>query len=372
MRLTIDARMMGAGKTRGIGRYVEELVRALLDVAPEHRYTLVVRGTEPSPFSGHPSVSHVVEDVPWYGVAEQKRMPSILARTRPDLVHIPHWNVPVLSQLPRVVTIHDLILLSEPRSTKASTRNPLTATLKHIGYRVALRSALVNSRRIFVPTDWVANEIRQRFPRLKTPIQVTGEGMPDVDATRFADSDAAHPYLLVVGGAYPHKNLDLLLDAWPALSVHHPTLSLVIVGERDVFMARLEARARTEGLPRVRFTGRIPDHELSRLYTRATALVFPSRNEGFGLPPLEALAHGCPVIASNATSMPEVLGTEGALFFEPSGTDGILRAIETALRNALGLLSHARAAASELRKRHDWHHTAEQTLEGYERAIKTR
>ena len=374
MRIVIDARMMGSENTRGIGRYIEELVRAMVGLAPEHRYVLLARDPTTSPFMGNASVEHVAADVSWYGAAEQMKMPGMIAATRPDLLHVPHWNVPVMSRIPRVVTIHDLILLSEPKSAKVSTRGPIVSTVKRIGYRLVLRDALVGSRRIGVPTQWVADDIRRHFPSLETPIDVTGEGMPDPDSSVWSDPDTTNPYLLHVGSAYPHKNLDLLLDAWKKLADLHPLLSLILAGERDVFMKRLEERVKREELPRVRFPGRIPDVDLSGLYARASAFVFPSRNEGFGLPPLEAMAYGCPVVSSNASCLPEVLGSasrakpreEGVFFFQPSGTDGIIRAVETVLRDPVGARNAARQTARVLRQRHDWKKTAERTLEAYE------
>lgn len=370
MRITIDARMMGAGSTRGIGRYTEELVRAMLNVAPEHRYALLVRHADASQFLGHPSVEHVRADVPWYGVAEQVRMPGIIARTRPDIFHVPHWNVPVLSRAARVVTIHDLILLEEPLSANVTTRGPLVAAVKRLGYRVTLRDALRRSRRILVPTQFVADQIRRHFPDLATPVDVTGEGSPEVDESSWSEPDAEQPYLLYVGSAYPHKNLDLLLEAWKKVSSSHPTVSLVFAGDLDAFMRRTEALTASMGLPRVRFLGRVTDPELSRLYAKALAFVFPSRLEGFGLPPLEALAHGCPVIASDASSLPEVLGPNGAIFFQPSDLDGMIRAVETVLRDPVGVRVQARQAVSALRERHDWRKAAKRTLTAYEHALR--
>ena len=315
-------------------------------------------------------MEHVRADVPWYGVAEQTQMPSLIARTAPDIVHVPHWNVPVLSGAPRVVTIHDLLLLHEPMSAKSSMRGPATRAIRQMGYRAVLSQAVRSSRRILVPTQWVAEDIKRFFPSLATPVDVTGEGMPDVDASRWVDADPADPYLLYVGSAYPHKNLDVLLDAWTMIAKQHPTLSLVLAGEKDVFMTRLEDHVAREGLSRVRFMGKVSDDVLAELYRKAVAFVFPSRQEGFGLPPLEALAHGCPVIAAKATSLPEVLGQDGAYFFQPSDANDILRAVELVLNDPVGARKQARTQAVVLRQRHDWHRAAERTLEAYMEAIR--
>jgi glycosyltransferase involved in cell wall biosynthesis len=335
MRITLDARMMGAEQTRGIGRYIQELVRAMVTAAPKHQYTLLIRHPHTSPFQGNASVRHVKANIPWYSMQEQLRMPFLIAKTKPNMVHIPHWNVPVLSSMPRVVTIHDLLLLQEPSSTKSSTKGVATRTVKYLGYRAILSSALHGSRRILVPTQWVADDLVRRLPSLATPVDITGEGMPAIDVP-WVDPNPSDAYLLYVGSAYPHKNLDKLLDAWADIAMHYPALSLVIAGEKDVFMAKLEAYATQRNLPRIRWMGRVSEEALTQLYQRATAFVFPSRQEGFGLPPLEALAHGCPVIAAHATCLPEVLGEAGAYFFQPNDTDDILRAVERVLDNPVG------------------------------------
>lgn len=362
--------MMGAGNTRGIGRYTEELIRAMVQIAPQHRYVLAMRQPDTSPFQGNPSVEHVSADVAWYGLGEQIYMPGILSATKPDIVHVPHWNVPVFSALRRVVTIHDLLLLSEPASAKTSTRDPITKAIKRLGHRLVLTSALTSSRQVLVPTEWVAADIKKHFPELRTPIQVTGEGMPEGLSAFWQDADPSDPYLLYVGSAYPHKNLDQLLEAWKQLAATHPQLTLKLVGERDVFMKRLEDCVQQEKVPRVVFTGRVTDEALTDLYAKALALVFPSRNEGFGLPPLEALAHGIPVVAARSSCLPEVLGEASAVFFEPGSQNDILRAIETVLRDPVGAREKARLSVPALERNHRWQHAAERTLQAYEQAVR--
>lgn len=363
MRITIDARMMGPGVTRGIGRYIEELVRAMAAEGSAHAFTLIVRKN----VEGLPAgVRQVVADIPWYGFQEQLLMPGVLAKTKPDLVHVPHWNVPVFSRFPRIVTIHDVLLLSESKSVKLSTRGWLVNAVKRMGYVFALRRALFGSRMILVPTQYVADDIRRHFPNLKTPIVVTGEGMPAINQSVWSEPE---PYLLYVGSAYPHKGLDGLLDAWKVLSAERPEMRLVLAGERDLFMKRLERRVKEEGLESVEFPGRIPEADLPGLYARATAFVFPSRQEGFGLPPLEAIAYGCPAIVAQSTSLPEVLGNEGVTFFRPGDTGDILRAVRTVLQDPQGFRMSARQAVVGLAQRHAWHKAAAQTLQAYQAAV---
>ncbi len=364
MKIAIDARMMGADNTRGIGRYIEELIRAMLDLGTSDEFILVVKDPV-HPFIGHPRVSSVIAPIGWYGLDEQTKLPGILKRIGADIVHVPHWNVPLFYHGPLVVTVHDLLLRHFPASAKTSRRSWPTRLLKRFLYRAVLRHAVKSARKILVPTEFTRHDIESFYPGSKDKITVTGEGMPQIDASNLAaerpDVDAG--YLLYVGSAYPHKGLDDLLAAWPKISARHPDLRLKIAGEMDVFMRRTqEKHFRQDG---VEYLGKVGDDDLVKLYRGAEMLVFPSHFEGFGLPPLEALAHGCPVVSSDATSLPEVLGTRGVEFFHAGDENGILLAVEKVLSDTKKARESARAAAQDLRLRHDWNKTAKTTLEAY-------
>jgi glycosyltransferase involved in cell wall biosynthesis len=367
MRIGIDARMMTPKATRGIGRYIEELVRALLIVAPQHRYVLVTRYPI-HPFSSHPSVETVVADVHWYGLREQIQMPGVFRSLHADVLHVPHWNVPLVTGGPLVVTIHDLLLRHEPMSARISTRHPVIAQLKRLGYRLTIASAIQKAKRILVPTEFVANDVRTFYPSAAERIVVTGEGMGTFE--RFRRTTSAKPpqsrYLLYIGSAYPHKGLDLLLAAWKDLALQYPDVRLKIAGAEDAFMRRLKDDARRQKQARVDFLGFVPEEQLWSLYQEAEAFVFPSRFEGFGLPPLEAIRAGCPVVVSDAASLPEVIGRENAFFFQSGSRTGILQAIDAVLRDPVAAREKTARALPELRARHDWNVTAQRTLAAYE------
>jgi glycosyltransferase involved in cell wall biosynthesis len=375
MRIAIDARMMNPLSTRGIGRYSEELVRGMVEMDTPHRFVLLMRNPEASPFQGKTNVEHLKADIPWYGVAEQLRMPRLYREANAELVHAPHWNVPIAYRGPFVVTIHDLLLRHQPASAKASTRHPMVAAAKKIGYRMSLCHVAKRASAILVPTQFVADEMRTFYPSTADRLIVTGEG---ISVPLFTDavvlSRSLPPltsYLLYVGSAYPHKRLDLLLDVWAKLAARHPELHLVIAGEEDVFMARYVSRVHEQNLPRVRFLGRVSEGELSALYDHARAFVFPSSHEGFGLPPLEALAHGCPVISSDAPCMLEVLPKSGVSFFRNGDADGMMKAIDALLRNTNSAQQDARGVQSLVRDRYRWSRVAERTIESYERVVRS-
>lgn len=367
MRIGIDARMVTPKATRGIGRYVEELVRAMLTVAPEHRYVLVTRRTI-HPFSAHPSVETVVANIPWYGISEQLRMPNVLSSLNADVIHVPHWNVPIVCGGPLVITIHDLLLRHEPMSARISTKSALVAAVKRLGYRMTVAAAIRHAKKILVPTAFTANDLKKLYPVSSEKIVITGEGM---DRRHAFPSNPLHQpprsqYLLYVGSAYPHKGLDLLIDAWEDLELRYPDLHLKIAGMEDVFVRRLKEEVQRRKFARVEFLGYVKDEELTKLYRDAAAFVFPSRFEGFGLPPLEAIQAGCPVVASNAAALPEVLGHDGAFFFQSGSKNGMLRAIETVLEDPDAARRKTAAILPDLRARHDWNLAARRTLEAYQ------
>lgn len=368
MHIALDARMMGVGKTRGIGRVIEEMVKAMLEVDHEVRFTLVVRALTDSSFVDHPRVDHVVADIPWYSLKEQMQMARVLEDIRADLIHVPHWNVPLRLCKPFVLTVHDLLLLRQPASAKASTRGFFVRTIKHAAFQLVLKYALKNAERIFVPTKFVAEDVERLGKILASRIRVVGEGV-----TTFSNVDSSlcptAPYLLYVGSAYPHKRLDVLIKGWKELSVRHPQHELVIVGEKDVFMERYVMQVEAEKIPRVRFLGRVTDAQLGGLYQKAHVFVFPSSHEGFGLPPLEALSLGCPVVASDISCLREVLPNEGVEWFREGDSRGMIHALERTLYDVAHAKERVRKEQSEIRRRHDWKMSAKAVVEGYRVAI---
>ncbi len=346
MRLTIDARMMGAGNTRGIGRYIKEVtdhLRPLLDSNDE----LVLL---------EPKIS-------WYGLAEQFKMPFVFRRAKADLVWVPHWNVPLLYRGPLAITIHDLLLVHQPASAKASTRGSIISSIKRIGHRIILANAVRRARVIFVPTQAVADDVRAHFPSASSKLIVTGEGLSSLPRATHYSLLTTH-YLLYVGSAYPHKRLDLLVAAWSVTAEKHPALSLVITGKEDVFLGRIKKLVEERRIPRVHFAGPVDDQELAALYAHATLFAFPTSFEGFGLPPIEALAAGTPAVVSDIPVLREVLPTEGVFFFKNGDKDDMIRAIETALAAGSQGREAAARGGEEARRRWTWEQVARLTLDG--------
>jgi glycosyltransferase involved in cell wall biosynthesis len=283
------------------------------------------------------------------------------------VIHVPHWNVPIMTGGPLVVTVHDLLLRHEPMSARISTRHPTIAALKRLGFRATIAASLHKARAVIVPTQFVADDIAKLYPFASSKVVITGEGMHKYE--RFAHPVDEKPpgskYLFYIGSAYPHKGLDLLIEAWQELEIRYPDLHLKIAGSEDVFMERLKQDVYKRKLTRVEFLGFVKEEDLQGLYRDAAAFVYPTRFEGFGLQPLEAIEAGCPVVSSDAAALREVLGPDAAFFFQSGSRTDILRAIEAVLQDPVAAREKTERALPALRARHDWNVTAEKTLAVY-------
>lgn len=318
MRIGIDARF--AGPTgRGLGRYTAELLYhlALLDSADE--FVVFTRLDNPEFVPDHPRFRSVVADFPWYSIAEQVRFPNLIRRSGIDLLHVPHFNAPMFSRTPLVVTIHDLILRRFPTHA-ASTRSRVGYAVKRLGYQAVIAAAVRRARAIIAVSNFTATEIAAAWPSVRGRVRVIPEGLSHLPepaepaAAVLGRYGIAAPYFLYVGSCYPHKNVDGLIAAYRRLREIEPDPPLlVIAGSPDRFSAQIANAVHRTGQTGVRFIGFVPDQELAVFYREAVAYVCPSRYEGFGLPPLEALACGARVLAHRAAALPEVLGD--AAFF---------------------------------------------------------
>lgn len=358
MRIGIDARLYGpAVGGGGLGRYVEQLVTELQTQDRENRYVLFLK---PENFETcaitNANVEKRVANAHWYTLKEQLLMPFLIEREKLDLVHFPHWNVPVLIRTPFVVTIHDLILLEQPASAKATTRSPIFFALKRLGYRVALWNAVHRSKHIIAVSEHVKHSILKFFPTISpSKITVVYEGVTSLpDSTTQRLSDSPTPYLLYVGNAYPHKNLESLLHAYSFFVRLHPNVRLVLAGRDDVFYKRLRKELDEIEVPKenVRFVMNPTDAELAELYRGASLYLFPSRAEGFGLPPLEAMSAGVPVAAARIPALTEILG-DAATYFSPDDIEEMVEAMETALTDE-SLRTRLVARGHEQIKRYSW------------------
>lgn len=365
MRIGIDARFYGT-QAKGLGRYTQKLITHLESLTDENEYVIFLRDDNWDEYQPtDPRFTKARANYRWYTLAEQIFFPLTMRKQRLDIMHFTHFNVPLWYRGKFIVTIHDLILTKYP-TQRASTLGPLLYHLKHIAYQLAISSAVKRAARIIAVSQYTKEDIVRHFPVDSTKISVIYEAVES--PAQEATSDTAvleryhihPPYLLYVGNVYPHKNIDGLLEAFGLLRSRGRDLQLVLVGKEDYFMKQIKALVRTKPYAAVvKFTGYVPDGELPSLYRHAEAYVFPSFCEGFGLPGLEACSLGLPVVASNNSCLPEILG-DAAVYFDPHQPMEITGAISRVLddhtvRERLISAGYARV------KQFDWRRMAEHT-----------
>jgi len=363
MKIGIDARMFGP-KQGGLGRYIEQLVINLEKIDRTNEYIVFLRKNNWNDYNpAAPNFKKVLADVPWYGWAEQIKMPKIIRCEKIDLMHFPHWNVPLFFNSPYIVTIHDLLLLHYP-TRKASTLGPLLYWFKNLAYKLVLEHAVKRAKIIIAPSEFTKKDIISTLCSPAEKIKVTYLA-PYQNKTDAKDTGGAasipEPYVLYVGVAYPHKNLDRLLQAWQIFTEKNGNkYYLVLSGKNNYFYKKLMASAKSDN---VIFTDFLSDADLSAAYNHASLFVFPSLYEGFGMPPLEAMAHGVPVVSSNSTCLKEILG-DAACYFDPLQPLQIAEAMQRGLQDQeirKNLLENAKNVLAK----YSWEETTRQTLNIY-------
>ncbi len=372
MKIVIDARHFGPAAT-GIGRYTGHLLNELQRLDRKDEYVILLQKDGFNSFTPTaPNFRKKLVDAPIYSLKEQLLVLKALWEEKPDLVHIPHFNVPVLYFGKFIVTIHDLIV-SEFGGTGATTLPKPLYWLKRLGYNLALRKAIHASEKILVPSKYVKEKILQYFDVPKEKIVVTYEaGELSLSPARTEEErrlenavsrfKLSKPYFLYVGNVYPHKNVSRLIDA-----VGKVGASLVIVSPRNVFLERLGREVIWKGLGKyVRILGFLSDLDLIDLYREAEALVFPSLSEGFGLPAVEAMSLGCPVVLAKATSLPEV-AADAALYFDPLNPDDIAGKLKQVLGSET-LRKKLVERGLKRAKKFSWESMAKETLATYQEA----
>lgn len=375
MKIGIDARFLGpVGK--GLGRYVERLVENLEKLDSKNEYIIFLRKENWDYYI--PKVSNfkkVLADYPWYGLKEQIMMPLAIRREKLDLVHFPHFNIPIFCPTKFVATIHDLILLQFP-TPRATTLGPLLYKIKYFGYRFVIGFGLRRARKILTVSECTKKELVRYFKIKPEKIIVTYEACDGVEYGQLKMPEKnilekfgiIKPYLLYVGNAYPHKNLEGLIDVTEKIDLD---CQLVLVGKEDYFYKRMKKEI--VGRPaekKVVFTGFVSEAVLADLYRNARLYVFPSFVEGFGLPGLEAMSYGLPVVASNSSCLPEIYG-DAAIYFNPYDKRDMIEKIVQAWNNE-DLRQKLIKNGLEQVKKYSWQNLAEETLKVYQNVNKNK
>jgi glycosyltransferase involved in cell wall biosynthesis len=374
LRILIDVRHI---KDFGIGTYIRNLVRALSQIDGENHYILTVTEKEAAELSGlGPNFEIAAFHPPKRAIWENITFGWFAQALSPDLIHIPLNQVPLYLPKPFVVTIHDM------SSFLFSGRRGLSENLRLYRFRRGLQQAhrviavSAATRRDIQNVLGIRPErIRQVYsapdPRFFSRPPETTNGESRVERPHLLERYQIHyPFLLYAGRIRPHKNIPRLIEAFAVVRgelEEHPQyrdLRLIIIGDeitRHPEVRRAMVQTRTQQV--VRFLGFVPFDTLKMFYSAASAFVFPSLYEGFGLPPLEAMATGTPVVTSSVSSLPEVVGS-AAVVVNPENVFDIARGIREVLVDE-ELRKSLIAAGREQAQHFSWRRTAEEVLEVY-------
>ena len=326
------------------------MVRALALRADPWSYVLFVRSSKESWLQEVNRDRVTIVEVPFshYSLAEQWSFPGLIGRSGCDLFYAPHFNVPFRCSVPFVSTIHDLIL----------HRFPGEASLfKRLAYRFVIGNTVRNASRLITVSDFTAREIGYFYGEsFRERTAVIHPGVSSLFAPRSSDDQVnirqkfqlTKPFLLYVGGKKQHKNLPVLLEAFDAAGL--PDLDLMLVTQNGVD---------SRGRPNVRILDAVSESDLAALYSAALGSVTATLAEGFYLPALEAMACGCPVLATNVGAIPEIFGRH-ALIVEPTMeqlADGMKKIVTDPLIRSAGAHSSRIGFAKDF----SWKKSAEET-----------
>lgn len=361
MHIAIDARIINSST----GRYVERLLHYLQDIDESNRYTILVRKKDIghwTPRSKNFSVK--VADFADYSFAEQLGFKKLLDTLAPDLVHFCMPQQPVLYTGKSITTIHDLTLLN----TYNSDKNWLIYHAKQLVGRFVFRRVSRTSQHIITPTEYVKKSLVEFAKIPESKVTVTLEAAEIVHKTPEPYMPViGKKFILYVGSQSDYKNIRRLILAHQTLLTNKPDVHLVLVGKttgkNGAAAGRNKKWSEFENHKNVIFTGFVPDEQLAWLYKNTYAYIFPSLMEGFGLPGLEAMISGAPVVSSNTTCLPEVYG-DAAIYFDPTNTDDITRTVtrlldDENLRQKLIKKGYKQAA------KYSWRRMAKQTHKVY-------
>jgi glycosyltransferase involved in cell wall biosynthesis len=357
--LAVDARALYGS---GIGRYTREIVAGLASLGGFDTIRLIGAPKELDPFVAGLRTNVKLDVVALKGgryspIAQAGWMALTSSGQLADVTLFPHWDVPMI-ELPQrsVVTIHDLIHLRVKGAASGPRRAVARAMIGH---------AVSGAQRLIADSTFTHNDLIAEFPEAAGRVDVVPLAVSEIFAgtpqpLAAALHDIRQPYILCVANRKPHKNLGAAVEVLARLVPAHKTLRMVFAGER--FAEWKETLERAEELnvaDRIVDLDRVSDEALHALYANAAVYLHPSRYEGFGFPILEAMASGAPVVASRATSIPEVAG-DAAVLVDPDDIDSMTAAVAKIL-DTPAEQKKAAAAGKKQAAQFTWRKTAEQT-----------
>ncbi len=360
--IAIDARIINSST----GRYVERLVTYLQDIDTTNNYSILVREKDKDfwkPRNANFTVR--VAEFDNYSFGEQLGFNAFLNKLSPDLVHFCMPQQPIAYKGKKVTTFHDLTLVK----TYNSDKNWLVFHIKQRIGKYVFKKVAADNNHLIVISDFTKKDLQAFTP---VPDEKISRIYEASDVSAIAPKKYSLPfkkYILYVGQQSDYKNIKRLGDAHQILLAKHPDLGLVLVGKKNAAALTTETYFHNRNYKNILFTDFVDDHQLSWLYAHAEAYIFPSLMEGFGLPGLEAMGYGTPVVSSNATCLPEVYG-QAAHYFNPVDTSDMAEAIDQVLTNDKLRTRLSKAGYKQIKK-YSWKKMASETHAVYEKVLTT-
>ncbi len=360
MKIAIDARIINSST----GRYVERLLDYLQDIDTKNEYVVLVPPKDRDFWK--PRVKNfIIKTISYdnYSLGEQIGFLRYLNKLDADLVHFCMPQQPIFYNKPHVTTVHDLTLLK----TYNSDKNWLVFHLKQFVGKFVFKLVGRTSAHIITPSEYTKQEYMKfaGIPAKKVAVTYEAAGIKDTRAKHY--KLPYKKFLLYVGQQSDYKNIKRLIQAHQSLLKKYPDLGLVLVGAKNASAKQNETWTKENGFNNITFTGFVSNEELAWLFKNCRVYVFPSLMEGFGLPGLEAMAYGAPVVSSNATCLPEVYG-EAAEYFDPLNIDDIAHSIEKVLTSEKRRVELVKKGYLQVKK-YSWRVMAQQTHRVYMHAL---
>lgn len=365
--IAIDARIINSTT----GRYIERLLHYLEEIDTTNTYLVLVRKKDLNYYKPANKNFQIVEaDFADYSVAEQTGYLKLLNSLKPDLVHFCMPQQPILYRGKHVTTVHDLTLLK----SYSSDKNFLVYKAKQFVGWFVFKWIARSSARIITDAEFTRSEYAKFAGISKEKITAIHLAAEKSTTSPLPYKDLQNKkFIMFVGNQSDYKNVRRLVEAHQLLRMTHPDLLLVFVGrlsgKAGSTLARNKAWVEENGYKGILFTDYVDDAQLEWLYENTLAYTLPSLMEGFGFPGLEAMLNGAPVASSNSTCLSEIYG-DAAEYFDPTSVAEMSEAIDRVIsdpkrRNELIKLGYKQAA------KYSWERTVKQTLEIYERALKS-
>lgn len=358
--IAIDARIINSTT----GRYVERLVTYLQEVDTENEYSILVREKDQDFWKPRNTNFTVkVAEFDNYSFGEQLGFHRYLKKLNADLMHFCMPQQPINYKGKKVTTFHDLTLIN----TYNSDKNWLVYHAKQMVGKYAFKKIATTNDYIITPTKFTKKELQEFVEVPEEKISVIYEAS---DVATIAPKKYQLPfkkYIMYVGQQSDYKNIKRLGDAHQILLAKYPDLGLVLVGKKNTSALANEKYFNDRKYKNILFTDFVKDPQLSWLYTHAEAYIFPSLMEGFGLPGLEAMSYGTPVVSSNATCLPEVY-EQAAHYFNPTDTSDIAEAIDQVLSNDKLRTRLSKAGYKQIKK-YSWKKMAKETHSIYKHVL---